>query len=233
MTQKNLTRILVVDDERPIRRFLRIALSGQYTIYEAENGAQALEQAAIYQPDLIVLDLSLPDMDGMEVIRRLREWNSIPIIIVSVRDHEQQKVEALDAGADDYLTKPFSTPELMARIRAAIRHCAPSQDSPIFHNGDLIIDFTRRDVRVNDIPIYLTPTEYNILHLLVTHVGKVITQQKLINDVWSGRTDIDPHLLRANISNLRKKIEQDPMRPRYIVTELGVGYCLKEQEEKK
>jgi two-component system KDP operon response regulator KdpE len=224
-------RILVVDDERSIRCFLRTALGAIYTIFEAATGADALQMAAVNHPDLIILDLGLPDMDGLEVTRRLREWALVPIIVISVSDREIDKVAALDVGADDYLTKPFSAIELMARIRAAMRHCAKQNNEPFYQSGNLIVNLALRQVLLNDRPVALTPTEYEILRALVTHAGKVLTHAQLIRTVWGGNHEADSHLLRVNISNLRRKIEQDPLRPRHIVTEAGVGYRLKHIED--
>jgi two-component system, OmpR family, KDP operon response regulator KdpE len=226
-------KILVVDDERPIRRFLNASLGGRYTILEAENGTEALHAVAANRPDGIILDLGLPDMDGTEVTRRLREWTDVPVIIISVRDGEQDKVSALDAGADDYLTKPFGTSELLARIRVALRRSnKPEAESAVYQNADLLVDFEKREVRVNDIPMTLTPTEYNILRILVSHAGKVLTHKQLIKEVWGGNYEVNSHLLHVNISNLRRKIESDPLRPQHIITESGVGYRLKEIEKK-
>jgi two-component system, OmpR family, KDP operon response regulator KdpE len=222
-------RILVVDDERPIRRFLNASLGNRYTILEAENGGGAIQSAALNHPDLIILDLGLPDMDGTEVTRRIREWTDVPVIIISVRDGEKDKVAALDAGADDYLTKPFGTSELLARIRVALRRSNKIEiESAIYQNDGLTVDFMKREVRVNENPVTLTPTEYNILKILVNHAGKVLTHQQLIKEVWGGNYEADSHLLRVNISNLRHKIESDPLKPRYIITESGIGYRLKE-----
>jgi two-component system KDP operon response regulator KdpE len=226
-------KILVVDDERPIRRFLNASLSNRYTILEAENGGEAIQSAAVNHPDLIILDLGLPDMDGTDVTRRLREWTDVPVIVISVRDSEQDKVAALDAGADDYLTKPFGISELLARIRVALRRSNKSEsESVAYQNDDLLIDFMKREVRVNDCPVTLTPTEYNILRTLVNHAGKVLTHQQLIKEVWGGNYEADSHLLRVNVSNLRRKIESDPLRPRHIITEPGIGYRLKEIEKR-
>jgi len=222
-------KILVVDDERPIRRFLNASLGNRYTILEAENGGGAIQSAAINHPDLIILDLGLPDMDGTEVTRRIREWTDVPVIVVSVRDSEQDKVAALDAGADDYLTKPFGTSELLARIRVALRRSNKTEtESAIYQNDGLTVDFMKREVRVNENSVTLTPTEYNILKMLVNHAGKVLTHQQLIKEVWGGNYEADSHLLRVNISNLRHKIESVPLKPRYIITEPGSGYRLKE-----
>ena len=228
-----LLKILVVDDERPIRRFLNASLGNRYQVLEAENGNQAIQVAALRHPDLIILDLGLPDMDGTDVTRRLREWSQVPIIVVSVRDGEQDKVAALDAGADDYLTKPFGMSELLARIRVALRRSNKvDEETVIFQNDDLLVDFTKREVRVNEQTVTLTPTEYNILRTLINHAGKVLTHQQLIREVWGGNYEADSHLLRVNISNLRRKIESDPLRPRHIITEPSVGYRLKEIEKR-
>ncbi len=222
-------KILVVDDERPIRRFLNASLGNRYTILEAEHGEGAIQSAAINHPDLIILDLGLPDIDGTEVTRRIREWTDVPVIVVSVRDSEQDKVAALDAGADDYLTKPFGTSELLARIRVALRRSNKTEtESAVYENNGLTIDFMKREVRVNENSVTLTPTEYNILKILVSHAGKVLTHQQLIKEVWGGNYEADSHLLRVNISNLRHKIESIPLKPRYIITEPGIGYRLKE-----
>ena len=226
-------KILVVDDERPIRRFLTASLGGRYTILEAENGTEALHAAALNHPDVIILDLGLPDMDGTDVTRHLREWTDVPIIVISVRDGEQDKVAALDAGADDYLTKPFGTSELLARIRVALRRSNKSEtESVIYQNDDLLVDFMKREVRVKGHSVTLTPTEYSILQTLVTHAGKVLTHQQLIKKVWGGNYEADAHLLRVNVSNLRRKIESDPLKPQHITTEPGIGYRLKEIEKR-
>jgi len=231
--KNSFLRVLVVDDELSIRRFLRIALSSDYAVLEAENGAQALQMVALQHPDLVILDLGLPDMDGIEVTHRLREWSLVPIVVVSVRNREQDKVAALDAGADDYLSKPFSIGELMARLRAALRHRARRENDPVYRNGALMVNLAGREVLVGGQRVSLTPTEYDLLRNLVTHSGMVLTHQQLIQAVWEDNTDADSHLLRVNISNLRKKIEQDPLRPSYILTEPGVGYRLNEIEVRK
>jgi two-component system KDP operon response regulator KdpE len=225
-----LIRILVIDDERPIRRFLSASLSGEYTVLEATTGAEALSMTVSGRPDVIILDLGLPDMDGLEVTRRLREWTQIPIIVVSVRDQEETKIAALDAGADDYLTKPFSMGELTARVRAALRRSATPESEPVFQKDELLVDLARRTVARQGQAVSLTPTEYDILRLLVQHAGKVLTHNQLIHSIWGGESlsrEQDSHLLRVNVSNLRHKLEADPSRPHYIVTEPGVGYRLK------
>jgi two-component system KDP operon response regulator KdpE len=225
--KEKTVRVLVVDDERPIRRFLNASLSGQYTVLEAATGEEALAVTVSGHPDAIILDLGLPDMDGVEVTRRLREWTQIPIIVVSVREREEAKVAALDAGADDYLTKPFGIGELMARLRVALRRSTLPDHEPVYQADGLMVDLSRRDVLVNGQPASLTPTEYDILRVLVQHAGKVLTHQQLAHAVWGTSYEADAHLLRVNVSNLRRKVESDPARPRHILTELGVGYRLK------
>jgi len=224
-------RVLVVDDERPIRRFLSASLGERFTISEAENGRDALRAAAVDRPDLVILDLGLPDMDGTDVTRRLREWTDVPVIIISVRDRDEDKIAALDAGADDYLTKPFSVGELLARIRAALRRSVKPESSSVYQSGDLTVDLQKREVRLRETYVTLTPTEYDILRVLVNHAGRVLTHRQLIQEVWGGNCGADAHLLRVNISNLRRKVELDPLRPRHIITEPGVGYRLKNIEE--
>jgi two-component system, OmpR family, KDP operon response regulator KdpE len=227
MTDTN-QRILVVDDEAPIRRYLRAALSGHgFVIYEAASGQEALNAVIADRPDIIILDLGLPDIDGIEVTRRLREWTQIPIIILSVREAEQDKIAALDAGADDYLTKPFGTGELMARMRVALRRLASSPDEPVLQVDELQMDLSRRVVTMRGEEISLTPTEYDILRLLMQNAGKVITHHHLLRQVWGTAYESEMHILRVNISNLRRKIEPDAARPTYIHTEPGVGYRLR------
>lgn len=221
-------RVLVVDDETSIRRYLRAALSAQgFAIFEASNGQEAINAVVSNHPDLIILDLGLPDFDGIEVTRRLREWSQTPIIILSVREAENDKIAALDAGADDYLTKPFSTGELMARMRVALRRLSNSPDEAILQVEDLKMDLSRRLVTVNEQPVSLTPNEYEILRLLLQNAGKVITHHQLLRQVWGTAYDSEMHILRVNISNLRRKIEPDPARPHYLVTESGVGYRIR------
>lgn len=221
-------RVLVVDDERAIRRFLQVSLAANgHTIFEASNGQEALEAVLAHRPDVIILDLGLPDLDGIEVIQRLREWTQTPIIVLSVREHESDKIAALDAGADDYLTKPFGVGELLARLRVALRHTIQPNDMPVFSSGELTVDLARRVVSVAGREVQLTPTEYDLLKLLVTHAGKVLTHHQLLRQVWGMGYENETHLLRVNISNLRRKIEADPARPAYILTEPGVGYRLR------
>ena len=226
MTEQGV-RVLVVDDERSIRRFLRASLGSQFAIFEATSGEEALAAVVNDRPDVVILDLGLPDMDGVEVTRRLREWTQIPIIIVSVREQEKDKIAALDAGADDYLTKPFGVGELMARLRSALRRSAQAETEPTFKTGNLVVDLNLREVCVNDEPISLTPTEYDLLRTFIKHAGKVLTHDQLLRAVWGTAYESETHMLQVNISNLRRKIEPDPVRPSYLVTEPGVGYRLK------
>jgi len=221
-------RVLVVDDETSIRRYLRAALSAQgFAVYEAANGQEAINSVLVHHPDVIILDLGLPDFDGIEVTRRLREWSQTPIIILSVREAEQDKIAALDAGADDYLTKPFGTGELMARMRVVMRRQAGKFDEPILQVDELQMDLSRRIVTVNGDEVSLTPTEYDILRLLMQNAGRVMTHHQLLRHVWGTAYESEMHLLRVNVSNLRRKIEPDPSRPHYLITEAGVGYRLR------
>ncbi|MBN1991951.1 MAG: response regulator [Anaerolineae bacterium] len=225
---ENGPRILVVDDEKAIRRFLKTSLTANgYAVFEAANGADALTAVVSHRPDAVILDLGLPDMDGTQVTARLREWTRLPIIILSVRGQETDKITALDAGADDYLTKPFGVGELMARIRVALRRTASNgQTESVFTTDDLEVDLARRLVKIDGHEIQLTPTEYDLLRVLVNDAGKVLTHQYLLRKVWGMGYEAEAHLLRVNISNLRRKLEQNPARPRYILTEPGVGYRL-------
>lgn len=221
-------RILVVDDEPQIRRLLRTSLGAhQYQVLEAASGQAALVAAAEERPDLLILDLGLPDMDGLDVMSRLREWSDLPVIVLSVRDREMEKVEALDRGADDYVTKPFGMSELLARIRATLRHRLQGEvEAPVFQSGDLSVDLARRQVTVSGQEVHLTPKEYDLLRLLVTHAGKVLTHQQLLRQVWGRGYEQETHYLRVHIGQLRQKIETIPAQPRYILTEPGVGYRL-------
>ena len=220
-------RVLVVDDESAIRRFLRVSLAAHgYAIFEADSGEAAMVVAATNRPDLIILDLGLPDLNGVEVTRRLREWTRIPIIILSVRGQEADKIAALDAGADDYVVKPFGVGELLARMRVALRHVTPAGDEPVFVVDELVIDRARREVKVAGREMQLTPTEYGLLCALAAHAGKVLTHRQLLRELWGPGYEQETHMLRVNISNLRRKLEPDPTRPHYIRTEPGVGYRL-------
>lgn len=221
-------RILVVDDEIEIRRFLRASLVAHgNTIFEASCGQDALLMALDNRPDLVILDLGLPDVDGVEITRRIREWSRMPIIILSVRNQEQNKIEALDAGADDYLTKPFGVGELLARIRVVMRRVVTPEGDPVYQVGDLEIDLAHHRVMVSRKEVALTPTEFDLLRILAQNAGKVMTHRQLIHQVWGVIYEDVDRLLRVNISNLRRKIEANPSQPIYILTELGVGYRLK------
>ena len=220
--------ILVVDDEAPIRRFLHLTLTGQsYTVFEASSGQAALAAALAHKPDVIVLDLGLPDMEGIEVIRLLRGWTNLPVIVLSVRGAEVDKIAALDAGADDYLTKPFGAGELLARLRAALRRTNQVDGEPVITSGELMVDLPKRQVKLSGKEIQLTPKEYDLLRLLITHADKVITQRQILREVWGHGYEQEYHILHVNVSNLRRKIEPDPTRPQFIITEPGVGYRLK------
>jgi len=221
-------RVLIVDDEPAIRRFLRVTLTAQaYDTIEAASGQEALSKAAADKPDIIVLDIGLPDIDGVEVTRLLRQWTQMPIIILSVRGAESDKIAALDAGADDYLTKPFGVGELLARLRAALRRAAQTTSGPVFTIGNLKVDLARRLIIVSGDEVQLTPTEYELLRVLVTHAGKVLTHHFLLREVWGAEYGEEFHMLHVNISNLRRKIEPDSTRPHFIITEPGVGYRLR------
>jgi two-component system, OmpR family, KDP operon response regulator KdpE len=226
MTDKGL-RILIIDDEPQICRLLRVSLGAYgYDVSEAANGQEGINKVAIFKPDLIILDLGLPDIDGKEVIRLLRDWCQTPIIILTARGQEEEKVEALDAGADDYITKPFGVSELMARIRVSLRRTAQSEDEPVITCGDLVVDLAQRRVSVGGREVKLTPTEYDIIKVLAQHAGKVLTHKQLLKTVWGYSGNEDSHYTRVFIGQLRKKIEENPNQPRYIITESGVGYRL-------
>lgn len=224
-------RILIVDDEPAIRKFLRTVLTAHgYQVFEAEDGAQAISGVTAFHPDLMVLDLGLPDVDGVQVTSVVRTWSQVPILILSVRGSEADKVAALDAGADDYLTKPFGSGELLARLRSALRRAAHSMTEPVFVNGALKVDLSKRRVTLDDRELALTPTEYDLLKTLLLQADKVLTHQQLLRAVWGMGYEGELHMLRVNISNLRRKIEPDPTRPQYIITEPGVGYRLRANE---
>lgn len=224
-TDINQPKVLVIDDEIAIRRFLKNVLLGEdLTLYEADHGHAGLSAAATLRPDIILVDLGLPDLDGIEVIKRIREWSQVPVIVLSVREREEDKIAALDAGADDYLTKPFGVGELMARIRANLRRSPQITPEPTFIRDDLEVNFELRKVLVKGQEVQLTPTEYDILKLFINQVGKVLTHRHILTKIWGPSHMDQPHVLRVNISNLRRKIEADPTLPHYIITEPGVGY---------
>jgi two-component system KDP operon response regulator KdpE len=225
----NASLLLLVEDELPIRRFLMTSLAAEgYRVAEAETGEKALRLAAQQPPDLVILDLGLPDMDGQEVLQRLREWSQAPIIILSARDQEREKITALDSGADDYVSKPFSTGELLARIRVALRHTARAgnAESSIYACGDLRVDLAAHRVHVKDAEVHLTALEYKLLATLVRHAGKVLTHRFLLKEVWGPQQVHETHYLRVFMATLRRKIEVDSAQPRYLLTEQGVGYRL-------
>lgn len=216
---------LIIDDEVQIRRLLRVALEAEnYHVFEAETGQQGLAEIASRRPAVILLDLGLPDMDGLEVLKRLREWSEAPVLVLSVRDDEAGKVAALDAGAEDYVTKPFSTPELLARLRAAQRKTRPEEEVSIFKSGDLVVDLTARVVTRNGHEVKLTATEYALLRLFVRHAGRVLTHRYILREIWGPKSEEHRQYLRVYVTHLRQKIEPDSTRPSLITTEPGIGY---------
>jgi len=230
MTTDQGVRILIVDDEKAIRRTLRASLASRgYIVTEAATGTEALEKSVSSHPDVIILDLGLPDIDGIEVIGEIRKRAKTPIIILSVRDEIADKVAALDAGADDYLTKPFGITELLARLKAVMRRLLPMDQEEVFRAGTLSIDVAKHQVAIKGNQIGLTPTEYDVLKLLVVNAGKIVTHRQMLEEIWNKPDDMEGvlHLLRVTISNLRSKIEPDPDRPVYILTEPGIGYRLR------
>ena len=221
------TRALVIDDEPQIRRLLRLTLEGNgYVVFDAATGKEGMLQAAQCRPEVIVLDLGLPDMDGIDVLKRLREWAQLPVVVLTVRDREADKIAALDAGADDYVTKPFSTGELLARIRAALRHRQPQSGDAVFRSGDIEVDLAARVVKREGREVKLTPIEYALLRLFVVHAGKVLTHRQLLREVWNENAIEHTHYLRVHIAHLRDKLEKDTSLPTLIVTEPGIGYRL-------
>jgi two-component system KDP operon response regulator KdpE len=216
---------LVIDDEVQIRRLLRVVLeSADYQVHEAETAAQGLTDAATRRPDVVLLDLGLPDSDGVNVLRRLREWSKVPVIVLSVRDDEEGKVAALDAGADDYVTKPFSSAELLARLRAAQRKTRPEEEISRFKSGDLIVDLTARVVTRAGQEVKLTATEYALLRLFVRHAGRVLTHRQILREIWGPKSEEHRQYLRVYVTHLRQKIERDPAAPELVKTEPGIGY---------
>jgi two-component system, OmpR family, KDP operon response regulator KdpE len=221
----NKAKILIVDDESAIRRFLRISLESEgYDVIDTDSGKGAIAMAATHLPELVILDLGLPDLDGTQVLTQLRQWSSVPVIILTVRDAEHEKVKLLDAGADDYLTKPFSVPELLARVRVALRHNIPADGTAIIKNGFLEIDLGEHRVTCHGKPIRLTVLEFNLLVLLARHVGKLVTQHQLLKEVWGPGSVEHSQYLRIYIGQLRKKLEPHPERPILLLTEPGIGY---------
>jgi len=216
---------LVIDDEVQIRRLLRVVLeSADYLVHEAETAAQGLTDAATRRPDVVLLDLGLPDSDGVNVLRRLREWSQVPVIVLSVRDDEEGKVAALDSGADDYVTKPFSSAELLARLRAAQRKTRPEEEISRFKSGDLIVDLTARVVTRAGHEVKLTATEYALLRLFVRHAGRVLTHRQILREIWGPKSEEHRQYLRVYVTHLRQKIERDPAAPELVKTEPGIGY---------
>lgn len=232
MTSTTAPLLLVVDDDPPILRFLRAGLIAEgYRLIEATTGADGLAQAATRAPDLILLDLGLPDMDGFEVVRRLREWSQVPVLVLSARGQEQDKISALDAGADDYVTKPFAMGELLARIRVALRHrsrLGEEGETAVLAVDELLIDLARRVVTVGDDEVRLTPIEFRLLACLARHAGRVMTHEQLLREVWGPGYSAQHHYVRVYVAQLRQKLEHDPARPRWLLTEPGVGYRLRE-----
>lgn len=223
--ESNGPRILIIDDELQIRRLLSVGIGAyKYEIFEAVNGQEGLEGVIKYKPDLVILDLSLPDLDGLEVLRRMREWSSVPVIILSAKDQEKDKIEALNNGADDYVSKPFGMGELVARIGVALRHAARITDEPVLIFDDLNLDLARRVVIWNNEEVKLTPTEYELLKVMATYSGKVLTHRQLLKAVWGPNCESETNYLRVYVAQLRSKIEKDPSRPKHILTELGIGY---------
>jgi two-component system KDP operon response regulator KdpE len=220
--------VLIIDDEIQIRRLLRVTLEGNgYRVFEAAGGQEGLVEAAQRHPDIVVLDLGLPDMDGLMVLQRLREWSEAPVLVLSVREGEEDKVAALDRGADDYMNKPFSTAELLARLRAARRRAQPVADNAVFHSGPMQVDLSSRLVTLKGREIKLTPTEYSLLRLLVRNAGKVVTHRQILKEVWGPNYAEQTHYLRVYMAHLREKLETEPSRPELLLTEPGVGYRLK------
>jgi two-component system, OmpR family, KDP operon response regulator KdpE len=224
-------QILVIEDEAAIRKFLRVTLMAQgYEVVEATSGQEGLLAATSRPPELVILDLGLPDMDGVEWVRQVREWSAVPVIVVSARGNEQDKIVALDAGADDYLTKPFAVGELMARVRVAMRHAATTKGEagePVFESGALRVDLLHRRVSVEGKDVHLTPNEFKLLTVLVKHAGMVMTHRQLLKEVWGPGSGNETHYLRVYMNQLRQKLEGDPARPKWLLTEPGVGYRLR------
>jgi two-component system KDP operon response regulator KdpE len=228
---KSARTALIIDDEKQIRRLLRLALEGaDHKVYEADTGQAGLTEIVNRRPDVVLLDLGLPDMEGEKLLQRLREWSDVPVLILSVRDDPDEKVAALDAGADDYVTKPFDTAELLARIRAAQRRSLTETGAPVFNSGVLYIDFAARQVKIRGEEIRLTPTEYSLLRVLVQNAGKVVTHRQLLRTVWGEKSESQAQYLRVYVTHLRKKLEARENTPRLIKTEVGIGYRLSTEQ---
>jgi len=220
-------RILIIDDEAQIRKLLSVSLRAHgFVTEEVATGRDGINRTAFFKPDLMIVDLGLPDMDGKEIIRAIRQWSNAPLIVLTARDQEQEKIDALDAGADDYITKPFSIGELMARIRVCLRRMAAGENEPLLICGGLTVDLIQRRVTVDGHEIKLTPTEYEIMKLLAQHAGRVLTHKQLLKAVWGNSYEGDTHYIRVYVGQLRRKIENDPAQPKYIITESGIGYRL-------
>ncbi len=218
---------LIIDDEIQIRRLLRVCLeANQYRVLEAATGQEGIAAAAQHRPDVVLLDLGLPDMDGVAVLKRLREWSRVPVVVLSVRDREEEKIQALDHGADDYVTKPFGSGELLARLRVAMRHGQPCAEAALFRSGQLEVDLTARSVKLAGREVKLTATEYALLRLFVQHAGKVLTHQQILREVWGPNYVDQTQYLRVYLAHLREKLEAEPSRPRLFLTEPGIGYRL-------
>jgi two-component system KDP operon response regulator KdpE len=223
-----MTSVLVIDDEVQIRRLLRVTLEKLgYAVHEAATGGDGLQMVLGKKPDVVLLDLGLPDKDGAAVLAELRSWSAVPVIVISVRNSEEDIVRLLDAGADDYIIKPFNTGELIARMKVAIRHHAPQEAQAVFSTGRLSVDLLDREVKVAGEPVKLTPTEYGLLRLFVQHAGRILTHRQLLREVWGPNMDEETNYLRVYITGLRKKLETNPQMPELIVTEPGVGYRLR------
>jgi two-component system, OmpR family, KDP operon response regulator KdpE len=219
---------LIIDDEVQIRRLLSVALEGAgYAVHHAESGSQGLQAVAHVRPDVILLDLGLPDLDGITVLRRLREWSQTPVLVLTVRDDEQDKVAALDAGADDYVTKPFGTAELLARLRAAQRRAQPREESAVFSQDGLVVDLVARTVQRDGKEVKLSATEWALLALLIRHAGRILTHRQILREIWGPKAEEHREYLRVYFTHLRKKIERDPSSPKLILNEPGIGYRLR------
>ena len=230
MSEEKTTIALIIDDEVQIRRLLRLTLESHgYKVFEAATGQEGLLEAAQRRPEVVLLDLGLPDLGGVEVLKRLREWSRVPVLVLSVRDRDEDKIAALDAGADDYVTKPFSTGELLARLRVAQRHVAPTPDAAVFRSGDLEIDLTKRIVTVKGKEVKLTATEYSLVRLFVQHAGRVLTHRQILREVWGPNHEEQTHYLRVYLGHLREKLEAKPAQPEHFITEPGIGYRLVEK----